>query len=79
VVFQLREHVNMPLPGDAHPARLTLTWRDLAWDAIYVPVVNAVRVTADKVNTLQFLTIRQYLSLVFVALIALLLGIAIWA
>ena len=34
--------------------------------------------TADKLNTLQFLTIRQYLSLVFVALVALLLVISIW-
>ncbi len=78
VVFQLREHVDMPPPGDAHPARLTVTMRDLAWDTIYVPAGNAVRVTADKLNTLQFLTIRQYLSLVFVALVALLLGISIW-
>jgi formate hydrogenlyase subunit 3/multisubunit Na+/H+ antiporter MnhD subunit len=78
VVFQLREHVDMPPPGDARPARLTVTLRDLAWDAIYVPTGNAVRVTADKLNTLQFLTIRQYLSLVFVALVALLLGISIW-
>jgi formate hydrogenlyase subunit 3/multisubunit Na+/H+ antiporter MnhD subunit len=77
-VFQLREHVDMPPPGDARPARLTVTLRDLAWDAIYVPAGNAVRVTADKLNTLQFLTIRQYLSLVFVALVALLLGISIW-
>jgi hydrogenase-4 component B len=79
VVFQLREHVDMPPPGDARPARLTVTLRDLAWDAIYDPVGNAVRVMADKLNTLQFLTIRQYLSLVFVALVALLLGISIWA
>jgi formate hydrogenlyase subunit 3/multisubunit Na+/H+ antiporter MnhD subunit len=78
VVFQLRERVEMPPPGDARPARLTVTLRDLAWDAIYVPIGNAVRVTADKLNTLQFLTIRQYLSLVFVALVALLLGISIW-
>jgi hypothetical protein len=78
VVFQLRERVEMPPPGDARPARLTVTLRDLAWDAIYVPAGNAVRVTADKLNTLQFLTIRQYLSLVFVALVALLLGISIW-
>jgi hydrogenase-4 component B len=78
VTFQVREHVDMPLPGDPRPARLTVTLRDLAWDAIYDPVSNAVRITADKLNALQFLTIRQYLSLVFVALVALLLGISIW-
>ena len=78
VVFQAREHVDMPPPGDLRPARLTVTLRDVAWDAIYDPLRKAVRVTADKLNTLQFLTIRQYLSLVFVALIALLLGVSIW-
>jgi len=34
---------------------------------------------ADKLNGLQFLTIRRYLSLVFLALVLLLLGIAIWS
>ena len=32
-----REHVDMPAPGDARPARLTVTLRDLVWDAIYAP------------------------------------------
>lgn len=31
-----------------------------------------------RLNALQFLTIRQYLSLVFASLILLLLGLAIW-
>ena len=38
VIFQAREHVDMPPPGDARPARLTVTLRDLVWDAIYVPI-----------------------------------------
>jgi hypothetical protein len=33
---------------------------------------------AEKLNALQFLTIRRYLSLVFLALILLLLVLAIW-
>jgi hypothetical protein len=32
----------------------------------------------DKLNRLQFLTIRQYLSLVFAAVVALLLVVSIW-
>ena len=32
----------------------------------------------EKLNHLQFLTIRKYLSLVFVALVALLLGVSLW-
>ena len=42
------------------------------------PIGAAVAVAAEKLNQLQFLTIRQYLSLVFVALVALLLVISIW-
>jgi hydrogenase-4 component B len=78
VVFQAREYVDMPAPGDARPARLTVSLRDLVWDAMYEPVVRAIRFAAERLNTLQFLTIRQYLSLVFVALVGLLLVIALW-
>jgi hydrogenase-4 component B len=78
VVFQAREQVDMPAPGDARPARLTVSLRDLVWDSMYAPVADAVRTTADRLNTLQFLTIRQYLSLVFVALVSLLVVIALW-
>jgi formate hydrogenlyase subunit 3/multisubunit Na+/H+ antiporter MnhD subunit len=78
VVFQAREYVDMPAPGDARPARLTVSLRDLVWDAMYEPIVRATRFAAERLNTLQFLTIRQYLSLVFVALVGLLLVIALW-
>ena len=78
VTFQARESVDMPLPGDGRPARLTVTLRDLAWDMIYVPIGAAVWVAAERLNHLQFLTIRKYLSLVFVVLVALLLVISIW-
>jgi hypothetical protein len=72
VVFQAREHVDMPPPGNARAARLTVTIRDLVWDTIYAPLGGAVLFTADRLGHLQFLTIRQYLSLVFVALVGLL-------
>jgi hypothetical protein len=78
VVFQARQSVDMPLPGDAHPARLTVALRDLPWDVIYAPIVEAIEFAAEKLNHLQFLTIRKYLSLVFVALIALLLTVTLW-
>jgi NADH:ubiquinone oxidoreductase subunit 5 (subunit L)/multisubunit Na+/H+ antiporter MnhA subunit len=78
VVFKAREVVYMPRPGDARPARLTVTLRDLIWDAIYIPVARGVAAAAERLNHLQFLTIRQYLSLVFVALVGLLLVVSIW-
>ena len=51
---------------------LTVTIRDYLWDAIYAPLGGAILSTADRLGHLQFLTIRQYLSLVFVALVGLL-------
>jgi formate hydrogenlyase subunit 3/multisubunit Na+/H+ antiporter MnhD subunit len=78
LVFRAREQVEMPPPGDARPARLHVELRDLVWDFLYAPVASAVGFAADRLNHLQFLTIRRYLSLVFGALVALLLALALW-
>ena len=78
VVFRAREHVHMPAPGGLEPARLTVDMRDLVWDSLYAPVAGGVSFAADRLNHLQFLTIRQFLSLVFAALVLLLLVLAIW-
>ncbi len=78
VVFRAREHGEMPPPGDVRPARLTVDLRDLIWDALYAPIAGGVGFAADRLNHLQFLTIRQFLSLVFAALVLLLLVLAIW-
>jgi len=78
VVFRVREHGEMPPPGDTRPARLTVELHDRVWDALYAPVANAVGFAADRLNRLQFLTIRQFLSLVFASLVTLLLVLAIW-
>ncbi len=77
-VFSTQESVDMPAPGDLRPARYELRVRDRAWDIVYKPVVGAVQKLADVLNRLQFLTIQQYLSLVFAALVVLLLALAIW-
>jgi formate hydrogenlyase subunit 3/multisubunit Na+/H+ antiporter MnhD subunit len=77
-VFQARERVDMPAPGDGRPARLVVTLRDLIWEAIYAPIQRGVSNAGERLNHLQFLTIRQYLSLVFVALVALLLVVSAW-
>ncbi len=77
-VFQARETVAMPRPGDATPARLTVLLRDVVWDSIYAPISGWVFLAADSLNHLQFLTIRKYLSLVFVALVSLLLVLSAW-
>ena len=47
------------------------------WDFGYATIARAVSYVADRVNILQFLTIRRYLMLVFGVLVALLLVLAI--
>jgi formate hydrogenlyase subunit 3/multisubunit Na+/H+ antiporter MnhD subunit len=77
-VFRAREIGEMPPPGATAPARLTVELRDLIWDLAYAPIAAFVDDAADRLNVLQFLTIRRYLTLVFVALVLLLLVLAIW-
>jgi hydrogenase-4 component B len=79
VVFRAREHVDMPPPGDTRPARLTTELSDPVWDWLYAPLVAGIGMAADRLNRLQFLTIRQFLSLVFGALVILLLVLAVWS
>jgi len=77
-LFDAREDVAMPAPGETTAARLTARLRDYAWEMLYIPVGRAVWFATDSLNQLQFLSIRNYLSLVFAALLALLLGVSIW-
>jgi len=79
VVFHAREHGEMPPPGDTRPAQLEVELSDPIWDLLYAPLVTGVGFAADHLNRLQFLTIRQFLSLVFGALVILLLVLAVWS
>jgi hydrogenase-4 component B len=78
-VFYARDHVEMPPPGDVRPARLRIELHDPIWEGIYQPIAVAVAFASERLNRLQFLTIRQYLSLVFITLVTLLLVLAIWS
>ncbi|HEV2263063.1 MAG TPA: hydrogenase 4 subunit B [Stellaceae bacterium] len=78
LAFRARERVEMPPPGDARPAVLHVSLRDLIWDWFYAPIEGSIATTAGHLNQLQFLTIRKYLSLVFALLVILLLVLAIW-
>ena len=68
----------MPPPGDLGPAVLHVTLRDVLWDALYVPLARVVDFCAGILNRMQFLTIRAYLTLVFSALVLLLMVLAVW-
>jgi formate hydrogenlyase subunit 3/multisubunit Na+/H+ antiporter MnhD subunit len=78
VAFRARERVAMPPPGDSRAAALQVELHDLVWDWFYAPVSSAVNFSAQALNHIQFLTIRRFLSLVFVALVLLLLVLALW-
>ncbi len=77
--FGARAHVDMPAPGDMRPARIKVRTHDLVWEIIYLPIVAVVSNLSIRLNRLQFLTIQQYLSVVFGALVALLLVLAAWS
>ena len=78
VVFRAREEVAMPPPVDPRPAKLIVQLHDLIYDWLYAPVASGVLAASERLNALQFLTIRQYLSLVFLALVSLLTVLALW-
>jgi NADH:ubiquinone oxidoreductase subunit 5 (subunit L)/multisubunit Na+/H+ antiporter MnhA subunit len=79
MLFDAREQVDMPAPGETRPARLKVEMHDLVWERLYMTLADAVWFVADRLNRLQFLTIRRYLSLVFATLVFLLLVLAIWS
>jgi formate hydrogenlyase subunit 3/multisubunit Na+/H+ antiporter MnhD subunit len=73
------ERVDMPAPGEMRAAHYIATIEDPIWKSLYAPIARLVGFAADRLNRLQFLTIRVYLSLVFFALIGLLLVLALWS
>lgn len=77
-LFAARERVEMPPPGSLAPARIEVTARDPAWAFLFLPLAGLVETISTRANRLQYLTIRQYLALVFGALVLLLLVLALW-
>ncbi len=78
IVFRARETVVMPPPGSTAPARLSVSLWDPVWDGFFARIGAAVHWLAAQANRLQFLSIRQYLSVVFATLVALLLVLTLW-
>lgn len=78
VVFVARDHLDMPAPGETRPARFGVEIRDRVMEGVYAPIAKAVDFCAGRLDRLHYLPIQGFLALVFAALIALLLVIAIW-
>lgn len=68
-----RETVDMPAPGEMRAARLDVRMTDYAWRWLYVAPANALLAASRRLNFIQYLTIRRYLVLMFLALVILLL------
>ncbi|ESY73768.1 hydrogenase 4 subunit B [Mesorhizobium sp. M0051] len=77
-VFRARETVEMPAPGEIGPSRLNVEMHDVIWEVVYQPIARGIDFATEHLNHLQFLTIRRYLTLVFLFLVALLLVLALW-
>jgi NADH:ubiquinone oxidoreductase subunit 5 (subunit L)/multisubunit Na+/H+ antiporter MnhA subunit len=77
-VFQVRERVDMPKPGELRAGHFKVKVFDPAWRVAYGPVARSVLTLAGRLNHLQFLTIRRYLMLTVSTLIVLLLVVAAW-
>jgi hypothetical protein len=77
-VFHVTEKVDMPRPGETRAAHFHVKVFDPAWRFAYGPLARAVWRSAVRLNGLQFLTIRQYLTLTVSTLVLLLLAVAIW-
>jgi len=77
-VFGVHEIVDMPRPGEMRAGHFAVRVVDPAWRYGYGPLARAVAAASLTLNQLQFLTIRRYLTLVFCALILLLVVVAAW-
>jgi hydrogenase-4 component B len=77
-VFDVRERLDMPRPGEMRAGHFHLRVLDPAWRLVYGPIARTVGTVATRLNRLQFLTIRSYLTLVFCTLILLLVVVALW-
>ncbi|MBF0093572.1 MAG: hydrogenase 4 subunit B [Alphaproteobacteria bacterium] len=76
-LFGAREMVDMPDPGDSAPARFSVEMKDPIWAWFYRPVVKFIGWTTESTNAFQFLTIREYLGLMFGVLVLLLMLVVV--
>ena len=50
----------------------------MIWESLYLPIARYVGFVSERANAAQLLTIRQFLGLVFLALVGLLALLAFW-
>jgi len=77
-LFRASETVDMPLPGERRPARIKVVFVDPAWCYLFTPLGRLLDVLTIRMDVLQRLTIRRYLTLVFLSVVSLLITVAAW-
>jgi hypothetical protein len=77
IAFASREKLDMPLPGETRAAHFEVDIFDRIMGYFYVPISDLVWFCAGRLNKLNFLSIQEYLALVFIVLVALLVIVAL--
>jgi formate hydrogenlyase subunit 3/multisubunit Na+/H+ antiporter MnhD subunit len=78
-LFAVRERVDMPAPLEGRAAGFAVSVSDPLWLVLYRPPARLVETLAGRLNVVQFLTIRRYLSLTFGVLVLLMVLVVIGA
>ena len=76
-ILVAREIVDLPEPGETRPARIQTSFADPAEMWLFRPLAAWRDRLSGHADAVQFLTVRRSLSLVFVALVALLAIVAL--
>lgn len=77
VAFSVREKLDMPLPGETRVAHFSVEIGDRFINYLYEPLTKAVLFCAGRLNVVNFLSIQEYIALVFAALVFLLILVAL--
>lgn len=78
MAFGAADVVHMPPPGDMRPARFAVRLTDYLWSGLYQAPADFILAVSNRLDAVQFLSIRRYLVLMFFALIFLLIITAAW-
>jgi len=77
IAFSVREHLDMPPPGATRPAYFAVETNERFVAYIYEPLTKAVWFCARRLNAVSFMSIQEYLALVFAALVFMLIIVAL--
>ena len=77
IAFSARERLDMPAPGETRAAHFSVVVDDRFTAYFYGPLTRTVWFCAGKLNGVSFLSIQEYLGLVFVVLVVLLIIVAL--